>query len=774
MQPQPNVLAAQRQQQQMVHRTRQLHFLQGLAKLMISRNLPLPSSITGIDSSYDPASSPWKNLEPASDVGGIRLAGRDVDLYKLWGIVFQAGGAGKVQAQNAWTNILPAFGLPEQLPHPQENGNTSTAVALSQIYMMLLGAFDEFYNRSMTDAQRQALMQQGRHPLPGSVGPSYHGPNMSSPGSAGSSTQTQQTQLPASADSSGHPFSAGSTDFDVDGDGRKRKLDEAEELNGKRSRRKTESGSPEASRGGSEATPLLQMSASVSSSGRAKVRRLIEYVPLAKEVETAGGRDVNLIQSELLRLSRGHQLRDINEWGRVYVDALTMSIRSRISTELSYGLTTLILLSTMRSAAPDTGFLIGQCEELLDEVLDLLEELAFPNEAEVNSSTADTVLITNHQLVNFANDEISSPFAAEGNRQGDYDPIEEGPVQRRADLIRLILNILRNLSAVTDNQTFMAQHPVLVDLLLRTTGLRVSESEIPQASSKALSLPDLIVVRKDVLSTFVNLAGSVSLSPSSSSAQPPAVFEWRARRIVELVASYLVDPAEAVNPVAWLVYSGTPLTLHTRAPLLPDTALEVFTRVSQPDYNRKAISRAVPQQRLWLLFEALVYRMPTNDNDYKLVVREESWMSYLEKLILGLYSLAFLMPPELKKRVKEDRSLSFPKIMLCFVKRVMSGGHAQGDLRLHFLFCARRSIETMKVIDDGIDSFDSSQPSMPTLSFGVGYGEAGDKNVEKGTGLLGGYRDDVLWSVMLQRELDEVMFTELESLSRIESEVSVN
>ena len=129
------------------------------------------------------------------------------------------------------------------------------------------------------------------------------------------------------------------------------------------------------------------------SAAHGKMRRKIEYIPFSSEIETAGGRNVHEIQSEILRLSRGQPLRDIHEWGKVYVDSLTMSIRSRISTELSYGLTTLILLSTMRSAAPDTGFLVGQREELLEEVLDLLEELAFSEEADTGPSNVD--LITN-------------------------------------------------------------------------------------------------------------------------------------------------------------------------------------------------------------------------------------------------------------------------------------------------------------------------------------------------------------------------------------------
>lgn len=72
---------------------RQQGFLQGLAGLMAKRNTPLPPSLTGIPySNYDPNNTLWSIIEPSSEIGSFRLAGRDVDLFKLWGLVFQQGG----------------------------------------------------------------------------------------------------------------------------------------------------------------------------------------------------------------------------------------------------------------------------------------------------------------------------------------------------------------------------------------------------------------------------------------------------------------------------------------------------------------------------------------------------------------------------------------------------------------------------------------------------------------------------------------------------------
>lgn len=504
-------------------------------------------------------------------------------------------------------------------------------------------------------------------------------------------------------------------------------------------------------------------------------RRKIEYVPLAREVDTAGGRDVSQIQTEIARLSRGRLLRDITEWGRVHIDALMMSLRSRISSELSYALTTFGLLTTMRGPTPESGFPISQCGELLDEVLDLLEEAAFNGveDTDTGNPDPDVKIVTNRQLVSYAQDDMSGPFVPPKKRPGDQDPTSAGPVQRRADIIRMVLIILRNLSAVGDNVAYMGQHPMVSHLLLRLTCVHTDVDGTPRAASPNLSLPDLIAVRKEVLMTFANLAGAVRLSSSST---PTADQDRRARQVFELVSSYLVDPTDAISPVNWIVQSGGLTTPHVRPPLLADAALEVFSRLSQPDANRQVISSTVPKGWIWKLFESLIHRLPTTDTDYTLMYREDPWMAYMEKLALGLYSLAYLMSPDLKKRTIADRQLAFTKVTFSVVKKFMSGGAQMTDCRLKFYYCCRRLIETMKLVDEGGDSFDSSQPSVPPLSFGVGYGEVGDKRIEKGFGVWGGYRDDVLWHIMMQRELDDIMFTELESLARVDlgPEIPVN
>jgi SWI/SNF chromatin-remodeling complex subunit SWI1 len=216
-------------------------------------------------------------------------------------------------------------------------------------------------------------------------------------------------------------------------------------------------------------------------------RRKIEYIPLAREVDSHGGRDLRLIEEELSRITQCRPLRDINEWGTVDIEALTMSIRSRLSTELSYALTTFTLLSTMRGQTPGSGFPIVQCPDLLDEILDLVEDEAFGEEEDLEPPIDEAEPMPTHrEMVNVAYDEGSQIFAGLERPQGSKDP-DIGPRQRPANIILTIFNIIRNLSVIPDNVPYLAKHERLLDILLRVCCVRRNDN-VPRAMSMALSL----------------------------------------------------------------------------------------------------------------------------------------------------------------------------------------------------------------------------------------------------------------------------------------------
>ena len=90
----------QQLQQQQSQQQRKRQFLTGLANVMLQRNTPLPPQLTNVPypPNYDPSTSPWRNLEVShQDLGVVRLAGKDIDLFRLWAVVQAAGGVQKVR-----------------------------------------------------------------------------------------------------------------------------------------------------------------------------------------------------------------------------------------------------------------------------------------------------------------------------------------------------------------------------------------------------------------------------------------------------------------------------------------------------------------------------------------------------------------------------------------------------------------------------------------------------------------------------------------------------
>ncbi|KAI0704912.1 hypothetical protein BC835DRAFT_1315745 [Cytidiella melzeri] len=835
-----NMNPAPSQQQQFPQRKRA--FLQRLGNLMVSRGTPLPPQLTGVPypPTVDPSGSPWRTLDVSnSDIGVVRLASRDVDVFRLWLLVQQAGGGVKVNEQGMWPQLLPHFDLPEQFMQP--NGKAqATAAALRHYYNAIIGPFEDLYRKDGPAREQQRALQQSRipggMPMPGVSQPRTNMPGMSGPippvgtlpamggntssgmmgqPTAGSALQptdislggmqfsqglAQSSQGPlmpvnsapdsralGSMDATGTegisiPMATSGSSGSVsesEADGRKRKVEELEERNGKRARQKIGDNSDPrnvcqpgltlyhlSSTDCSIKTVQSGSNGQISSMDttariRQPSRRKIIYTPYVREVDTAGGRSVDAIQQDLALASQ-KPLKDLSEWGTVDVEALTMSLRSRLSTELSYALTTFTVLALVR--IKEGAFVLSQAPDLFEELLDLLEEVAFDGfEDSEEEGHPDTPIITHRALMNTLVEEGSSPFASLSPKQGLKEP-SSGPQQRSADIILAITNIIRNLALAPENHDYLARHDRLLCIVLRLCSLkRPAANGLPTPLSAALSLNDLIIIRKDIVHLLVNIGPAVRLSSTPSSPSPLDM--RRARRAYELLASYFIEATEAVAPYACILLTSLPTHLHgSKPPLMVDSALEVFTRVTHSDDNRMTLCKSIPQLWLWSTAEALVHRLPLDNSDFQVVGRGE-WLAYLERVIMSLYSICFFAPPAVKNRLKTDRQLCFTKVFLRLMKKMSI--HSSPDSRGNFSVALRRAVETLKLVDDAGDSFDTSSSTMPTLTFGMGYGEHGEARVEKGMGLLSGYQEEITWGLMVQ-DMDELVFSELVSLVRVE------
>jgi len=73
--------------------------VRGITQTALSRGVHLPPAFSGIqDPNYNPATSPFAWLEIV-DIGVIRLGGKDVDIIKLFNLVFSRGGYNKVRSR---------------------------------------------------------------------------------------------------------------------------------------------------------------------------------------------------------------------------------------------------------------------------------------------------------------------------------------------------------------------------------------------------------------------------------------------------------------------------------------------------------------------------------------------------------------------------------------------------------------------------------------------------------------------------------------------------
>lgn len=72
--------------------------LRMIAELYNRKGTPLPPALTGVQSpAWNPATSSFR-FELGSERGIIKLASQDVDLFKLWQIIFASGLSSKVKS----------------------------------------------------------------------------------------------------------------------------------------------------------------------------------------------------------------------------------------------------------------------------------------------------------------------------------------------------------------------------------------------------------------------------------------------------------------------------------------------------------------------------------------------------------------------------------------------------------------------------------------------------------------------------------------------------
>ncbi|KAF8606249.1 hypothetical protein BDV93DRAFT_521082, partial [Ceratobasidium sp. AG-I] len=379
----------------------------------------------------------------------------------------------------------------------------------------------------------------------------------------------------------------------------------------------------------------------------------------------------------------------------------------------------------------------------------------------------------------------------EGDGLGGDVNMEEGPQARsyedaappgtvRSDVVITIVRLLRNFSMGPENCAYMARDgSKIVDVLAKLVGFREGKTKpggedtadplgfigdglwdngvevsITPLSS-ALTLPQLLRVRKDVLHTIANLAPNVRLPANSPTP----------RRLFSLIASFLLDPMDTRSPVQLYQH----LLPHRRFSLTTDLALDALSRLAQPDVNRAILQRSAPPVLIRATFAALIKMLPTEPNDMLLLMRGEHWMAYAERVALGIYALACCTPGSVRRAIRAQKAVGASVLrMMCRLaqydpsavagdaKPPGVGGWSQ---RNPFACLVRRVIEALRVIDEPVEGGTGEVVGWPVRGAKVEGG--------KGAGWLAGVGAEDAFVMMIIDGMDPVTFEDLEVLTRM-------
>ena len=495
------------------------------------------------------------------------------------------------------------------------------------------------------------------------------------------------------------------------------------------------------------------------------LRRKIQYMPVMRTINTYGGRDLDNIEAEYQLLPKKRPMKKMEDFGMVDVESLILQLRSRLKVEVATALGLLYHLAFLRGGERgNSGLQLAMCEDLTDELIQLLEETAFgdmPDEDEPEDADMKQRIITNRELARNLQDEGDELFAGV---KADQRIGSISPVHQPWEVVVMIVTILATVASADDNPAYLASRPKLIDLMTRLCMLQPPKDrrDVPSPLSSTLQLRHVLRIRKDVTSMMGIIARYIHLVQS-----PPRA----TRRLYVLLASTLMDSDECISPA----------TGGGRLPSLTmDLALDTFTQIIHPDQNRKIISAEVPWESLWSLMMTITRILPITDADIQTMVSNEAWLSFELKAALAIYSLAVTAPFPMRRKMKASASLRGS--LTRYLKQGATTGSTPNlvhrtlppEVRMTVEEYWKRIGETLKVIDAEEDPLAVTSSAGGLIGYGLGGSydlHLGAKPPARGTGMFGGNREELLWSVLLTSAVhnDTQAFEEWDYMLRVDS-----
>lgn len=473
--------------------------------------------------------------------------------------------------------------------------------------------------------------------------------------------------------------------------------------------------------------------------------------------------------------------------GLIDIHSLGMSLKSRLASEVTYALNTLTMIGPhirlYREDAPANSGMIclplSMCEDLLEELLDMLEEVVMARRESKNPSSSPQpstgtsytkVPPSDHRfefeasgsfqvtMVN-ALDEATRPLGVlpgchrldeqeESDAESDLRP-QLGQVE----LIFSILNVLRYFSVSEESGIYMGRHTrtaaILVDICDFNTG-DLDKSK-PRSSLRLTTLQRL-QIRREVLQILADVGHGIQLDDHNVSIAPA---------ILELCLFFLADAPQYIDRTPVDVTNGPHKQHHPSevsmasqirirslsiVPTHVDASLSLISKVATADANRlrlrQAISRTGTDRILSELLDVLLQLLPITDEELLLACTEEEARARVELMGMALFNIVFLQSSSTKADLRSGCRLGFLKVLMKIVSRILLSGVEDGNPAKSFQptmqVFVERIVETIKLIEEPGELRDSLAGSNVTRVhwFGGGF-EGSDEEQEIGRSLCG-------------------------------------
>ncbi|KAI7866166.1 hypothetical protein BDF14DRAFT_883251 [Spinellus fusiger] len=382
---------------------------------------------------------------------------------------------------------------------------------------------------------------------------------------------------------------------------------------------------------------------------------LVTYVPKTRNVETYGGIDLKYFDKFEIKPVIPHLV----ELGAIDIQALIMSLRSGMKMEVTNALNVLTMLIVQQPSLP-----LHQCEDLLDLLLDILEKDFFGYSTRFQKKPLPSPQAESNyaELFDMSLDEMKSLIPC----------LEESTSELWLSLRErclCIFHLLRNLSFMSDNMTYLIKHQRFLRTLAQIAS--TSRDNHQEAWFVGIRRMDTLDHRKTILVIFSNIAMLLILDEFTSSS------------LIHLVHDFLIHGPET--------YYST-------------LAIDLWAKMAVHYENRKVLSQMVNKSNIftlllavWQELSAVIRRDFFSVEGRVVFALNTSQLATLEMSMMGLYNIMVITEEvELRQKIiEQDRSVPMMLLRLC-ISLAESGNQ-------HFSVVTKRGIEVVRGLICGGD-----------------------------------------------------------------------